>query len=117
MKSVNVKSLAVEIKTKVFSLVQLFASAGIDKKAIDYVNQQEKDTLLAHLHNDRGNTPKKVTLQRKTRSTLNITGGKSKSVQIEVRQKRTYVQIYRDSEKMQEKSEVIDLEVVSVNNK
>ncbi|WP_162816699.1 translation initiation factor IF-2 associated domain-containing protein, partial [Escherichia coli] len=32
-------------------------------------------------------------LQRKTRSTLNIpgTGGKSKSVQIEVRKKRTFV--------------------------
>ncbi|MEA7520319.1 translation initiation factor IF-2 associated domain-containing protein, partial [Salmonella enterica subsp. enterica serovar Virginia] len=39
------------------------------------------------------NGKNKLTLQRKTRSTLNIpgTGGKSKSVQIEVRKKRTFV--------------------------
>ncbi|GAB7212812.1 hypothetical protein OS31_43230 [Dickeya oryzae] len=48
---------------------------------------------MAHLNRDRGAAPGKLTLQRKTRSTLNIpsTGGKSKSVQIEVRKKRTYV--------------------------
>ncbi|MEG0531944.1 MAG: translation initiation factor IF-2, partial [Citrobacter sp.] len=40
-----------------------------------------------------GSAPDKLTLQRKTRSTLNIpgTGGKSKSVQIEVRKTRTFV--------------------------
>ncbi|MGL5798500.1 MAG: translation initiation factor IF-2, partial [Plesiomonas sp.] len=40
-----------------------------------------------------GATPSKLTLQRKTRSTLSVpsTGGKSKSVQVEVRKTRTYV--------------------------
>ncbi|BAE73652.1 Translation initiation factor IF-2 [Sodalis glossinidius str. 'morsitans'] len=94
MTDVTVKSLAAEIQTPVDRLVQQFADAGIDKTAVDSVTQQEKETLLAHLNRDRGAAPNKLTLQRKTRSTLNIpsTGGKSKSVQIEVRKKRTYVQ-------------------------
>lgn len=94
MTDVTVKSLAAEIQTPVDRLVQQFADAGIDKTAVDSVTQQEKETLLAHLNRDRGVSPNKLTLQRKTRSTLNIpsTGGKSKSVQIEVRKKRTYVQ-------------------------
>ncbi|QWA10219.1 translation initiation factor IF-2 [Sodalis ligni] len=98
MTDVTVKSLAAEIQTPVDRLVQQFADAGIDKTAADSVTQHEKQTLLAYLNRERGSAPNKLTLQRKTRSTLNIpsTGGKSKSVQIEVRKKRTYVQ--RDSQ-------------------
>ncbi|GAB2951673.1 translation initiation factor IF-2 [Hafnia psychrotolerans] len=93
MTDVTVKSLAAEIQTPVDRLVQQFADAGIDKSEADSVTQQEKETLLAHLNRGNGSVPNKLTLQRKTRSTLNIpsTGGKSKSVQIEVRKKRTYV--------------------------
>lgn len=108
MTDVTVKSLAAEIQTSVDRLVQQFADAGIDKTAVDSVSQQEKETLLAHLNRDRGAAPNKLTLQRKTRSTLNIpsTGGKSKSVQIEVRKKRTYVQ--RDPQ-AQEQAEAEEL--------
>ncbi|EFW11867.1 fused protein chain initiation factor 2, IF2: membrane protein/conserved protein [Serratia symbiotica str. Tucson] len=90
---VTVKSLAAEIQTSVDRLVQQFADAGIKKAESDAVTQQEKETLLAHLNREHGSVPNKLTLQRKTRSTLNIpsTCGKSKSVQIEVRKKRTYV--------------------------
>lgn len=90
---VTVKSLAAEIKTPVDRLVQQFADAGINKSEDDSVTQQEKEVLLAHLNHEHGGAPSKLTLQRKTRSTLNIpsSGGKSKSVQIEVRKKRTYV--------------------------
>lgn len=93
MTDVTVKSLATEIQTPVERLVQQFADAGIRKSENDSVTQQEKETLLAHLHREHNTSPGKLTLQRKTRSTLNIpgTGGKSKSVQIEVRKKRTYV--------------------------
>lgn len=93
MTDVTVKSLAAEIQTPVDRLVQQFADAGINKSEVDSVTQQEKETLLAHLNREHGSAPNKLTLQRKTRSTLNIpsTGGKSKSVQIEVRKKRTYV--------------------------
>ncbi|VYT61876.1 translation initiation factor IF-2 [Metakosakonia massiliensis] len=93
MTDVTVKSLAAEIQTSVDRLVQQFADAGIRKSADDSVTAQEKQTLLAHLNREHGSAPDKLTLQRKTRSTLNIqgTGGKSKSVQIEVRKKRTFV--------------------------
>ena len=93
MTDVTVKALAAEIQTSVDRLVQQFADAGIPKSADDSVSAQEKQTLLAHLNRENGSGPDKLTLQRKTRSTLNIpgTGGKSKSVQIEVRKKRTFV--------------------------
>ncbi|CAM3872136.1 MULTISPECIES: translation initiation factor IF-2 [Rahnella] len=93
MTDVTVKSLAAEIQTPVDRLVQQFADAGISKSEADSVTQQEKETLLAHLNGGNAGATNKLTLQRKTRSTLNIpsTGGKSKSVQIEVRKKRTYV--------------------------
>ncbi|EPK7359102.1 translation initiation factor IF-2 [Kluyvera intermedia] len=93
MTDVTVKSLAAEIQTSVDRLVQQFADAGIPKSADDSVSAQEKQTLLAHLNRENGSAPDKLTLQRKTRSTLNIpgTGGKSKSVQIEVRKTRTFV--------------------------
>ncbi|CAM3602447.1 translation initiation factor IF-2 [Rouxiella silvae] len=93
MTDVTVKSLAAEIQTPVDRLVQQFADAGIDKSEADSVTQHEKETLLAHLNGGNSNATNKLTLQRKTRSTLNVpsTGGKSKSVQIEVRKKRTYV--------------------------
>ena len=93
MTDVTVKALAAEIQTSVDRLVQQFADAGIPKGADDSVTAQEKQTLLTHLNREHGSGPDKLTLQRKTRSTLNIpgTGGKSKSVQIEVRKKRTFV--------------------------
>ena len=93
MTDVTVKTLAAEIQTSVDRLVQQFADAGIPKSADDSVTAQEKQTLLSHLNREHGSAPDKLTLQRKTRSTLNIpgTGGKSKSVQIEVRKKRTFV--------------------------
>ncbi|MGU3414754.1 translation initiation factor IF-2 [Enterobacteriaceae bacterium C23F] len=93
MTDVTVKTLAAEIQTSVDRLVQQFADAGIPKQADDSVTAQEKQTLLAHLNREHGSAPDKLTLQRKTRSTLSVqgTGGKSKSVQIEVRKTRTFV--------------------------
>ncbi|MCS2152834.1 translation initiation factor IF-2 [Scandinavium goeteborgense] len=90
---VTVKTLAAEIQTSVDRLVQQFADAGIPKQADDSVTAQEKQTLLAHLNREHGSAPDKLTLQRKTRTTLSVpgTGGKSKSVQIEVRKTRTFV--------------------------
>lgn len=91
MTDVTIKTLAAERQTSVERLVQQFADAGIRKSADDSVSAQEKQTLIDHL-NQKNSGPDKLTLQRKTRSTLNIpgTGGKSKSVQIEVRKKRTF---------------------------
>jgi translation initiation factor IF-2 len=91
MTKVSIETLAQEINTPVQTLLQQFADAGMKKSATDTVTQKEKEALLAHLKPQQG--PTKLTLQRKTHSTLNVSsgGGKSKEIKVEVRKKRTFV--------------------------
>ena len=93
MAEVSIEKLATDIGTTVDRLVQQFKSAGIDKVASDDVTEDEKRTLLDFLSKQHGGSgseaPKRMTLQRKTTSTLSV--GKSKGVTVEVRKKRTYV--------------------------
>ena len=94
MAEVSVEKLASDIGTTVDRLVTQFKDAGITKDASEPVTEDEKRQLLDHLSKQHGNTggisePSRMTLQRKTTSTLNV--GKSKSVKVEVRKKRTYV--------------------------
>ena len=98
MAEVSVKQLATDIDTPVDRLLQQVVDAGIVKsKADDMVSESEKQTLLAHLKKQHGGdevtAPARMTLQRKTKSTLSVqgTGGKNKEVQVEVRKSRTYV--------------------------
>ncbi|MGL4933539.1 MAG: translation initiation factor IF-2 [Aeromonas sp.] len=98
MAEVSVKQLATDIDTPVDRLLQQFVDAGISKsKADDMVSESEKQSLLAHLKKQHGGeeiaTPARMTLQRKTKSTISVqgTGGKNKEVQVEVRKSRTYV--------------------------
>ncbi|WP_288727428.1 translation initiation factor IF-2 [uncultured Aeromonas sp.] len=98
MAEVSVKQLATDIDTPVDRLLQQFVDAGISKsKADDMVSESEKQTLLAHLKKQHGGdevaAPARMTLQRKTKSTISVqgTGGKNKEVQVEVRKSRTYV--------------------------
>ncbi len=72
MTDVTLKALAAERQVSVDRPVQQFADAGIRKSADDSVSAQEKQTLLAHLNREAVSGPDKLTLQRKTRSTLNI---------------------------------------------
>ncbi|PPI86557.1 translation initiation factor IF-2 [Candidatus Pantoea edessiphila] len=94
MIDVTVQSLASEIQISVDRLIQQFANAGIFKSEHDKVTQNEKEILLSYLNHEHGtkNHSDKLILQRKIRSTLNISsvGGKHKSVKIEVRKRRTY---------------------------
>ena len=97
MAEVNVEKLAGDIGTTVDKLLQQFSQAGITKKAGDNVTEAEKAQLLDHLSKSHGGTgsdgPARMTLQRKSKSTLSVTGstGKAKAVQVEVRKTRTYV--------------------------
>ena len=97
MAEVNVEKLAGDIGTTVDKLLQQFSQAGITKKAGDNVTETEKAQLLDHLSKSHGGTgsdgPARMTLQRKSKSTLSVTGstGKAKAVQVEVRKTRTYV--------------------------
>ncbi len=92
----TVEKLAEEIGTDVDRLVMQFSEAGMTKTRTDNVTDDEKAKLLAHLkeRHGGGNTePTKMTLKRKTKSTLNISNssGRNKSVTVEVRKKRTYM--------------------------
>jgi translation initiation factor IF-2 len=95
MAEVSIEKLASDIGTAVDRLLTQFKDAGIEKSAGDTVTEDEKRQLLDFLSKQHGGTgsesegPKRMTLQRKTTSTLSI--GKSKAVKVEVRKKRTYV--------------------------
>ena len=93
MAEVSIEKLATDIGTTVDRLVQQFKDSGVTKAAGDVVSESEKKTLLDYLSKQHGGTgaeaPKKMTLQRKTTSTISL--GKSKAVKVEVRKKRTYV--------------------------
>lgn len=97
MAEVSLTQLASDIDTPVDRLIQQFREAGMEKSGNDTVSETEKATLLAHLKKQHGanddKEPKRMTLQRKTISTLSVqgAGGKNKAVQVEVRKKRTYV--------------------------
>jgi translation initiation factor IF-2 len=96
MSNVTVEDLAKEIGTPVDRLISQLADSGVKKTVTDSVTQEEKEALLEHLKKQHGDDstakPNKMTLNRKTKSTLVLGhGSKAKSVQVEVRKKRTYV--------------------------
>ncbi|QOL24318.1 translation initiation factor IF-2 [Thalassotalea sp. LPB0316] len=96
MAEVTVEQLAKEIGTPAERLVSQLAEAGINKSVSDSVTEQEKEALLEHLKKQHGDDssaqPSKMTLSRKKKTTLSVgSGSKAKSVQVEVRKKRTYV--------------------------
>ena len=93
MAEVTVKELAQVVGTPVERLLQQMREAGLSQTAPEQaVSDDEKQTLLTFLkssHGDSGSEPRKITLKRKTVSTLKVAG--SKTVNVEVRKKRTYV--------------------------
>ncbi|WP_395342843.1 translation initiation factor IF-2 [Ningiella sp. W23] len=93
MAEVSIEKLASDIGTAVDRLVQQFKDSGVEKKPGDQVTEEEKQKLLDFLNKQHGGAgaqaPKKMTLQRKTTSTISL--GKSRAVKVEVRKKRTYV--------------------------
>ncbi|WP_448566079.1 translation initiation factor IF-2 [Thalassotalea ganghwensis] len=96
MADVTVEELAKQVGTPVEKLVGQLATIGMTKSPNDSVTQQEQQALLEHLKKQHGDEtsaqPSKMTLSRKKKSTLVLgSGSKAKSVQVEVRKKRTYV--------------------------
>ncbi|WP_299568759.1 translation initiation factor IF-2 [uncultured Shewanella sp.] len=95
MADTSIDKLAAEVGKNVDRLIEQFAEAGIKKSKADSVSETEKQTLLDHLKKQHGadKEPQKMTLQRKTVSTLSVNagGGQSKDVKVEVRKKRTFV--------------------------
>ena len=100
MADVTISELAGVVGVSVDKLLSQIKEAGLPHtKADELISNDDKNTLLLFLrrsHGDRDATsaaPKKITLKRKTLGTLKSTSstGRGKTVNVEVRKKRTYV--------------------------
>ena len=93
MTQVTVKELAQVVDTPVERLLLQMREAGLSHTSAEQVvTDNEKQALLAHLkgsHGEKLEEPRKITLQRKTTTTLRVAG--SKTISVEVRKKKTYV--------------------------
>ena len=93
MAEVTVKELAQVTETPVERLLQQMKEAGLPHSSADQpVSDKDKQRLLNFLKGSESEAvgePRKITLTRKTVSTLKVPG--SKAVNVEVRKKRTYV--------------------------
>ena len=109
MAETTVKKLADIVGTPVEKLLMQMKDAGLPHgDASEVVSDEQKQQLLAHLRKSHGaadTEAKKITLKRKSTSTIKTTGaaGKSKTVNVEVRKKRTYVK--REALEEQEREE------------
>ena len=109
MAETTVKKLADIVGTPVEKLLSQMKDAGLPHgDASEVVSDEQKQQLLAHLRKSHGaadTEAKKITLKRKSTSTIKTTGaaGKSKTVNVEVRKKRTYVK--REALEEQEREE------------
>ena len=92
----KIGQLAESIGTPLDRLLLQIEEAGLPQRSVDdVINENDKESLLAHLKKSHGEegTPRKITLKRTTRSTLKASGtaGRGRTVNVEVRKKRTYV--------------------------
>ncbi|EBA01829.1 translation initiation factor IF-2 [Marinobacter sp. ELB17] len=93
MAEVTVKQLAEDVGAPVDRLLKQIVEAGLKARSEnDAVSSDEKQQLLTYLRKNHGDSeaePQKITLKRKTTTTLKA--GKAKSVSVEVRKHRTYI--------------------------
>lgn len=112
MAEVTVSELANSVGAPVDRLLKQMQEAGLTQKSADeMVSDEEKHKLLTFLktsHGDSNAEPKKITLQRKTTTTLKTGSGSArKTVNVEVRKKRTYVK-REDTESQTEELELVE---------
>jgi translation initiation factor IF-2 len=97
MAEVTVKQLAEDVGAPVDRLLRQIVEAGLKARSEnDSVTSDEKQQLLTYLRKNHGEAeaePNKITLKRKTTTTLKTGGGArgGKTVNVEVRKRRTYV--------------------------
>lgn len=102
MANVTVSQFAEVLKVPVDKLLTQLDEAGIKVSgSTDTISEDAKLELLTHLRRSHGQddsragdaAPKKITLSRKSNSELRLSGaqGRSRTVNVEVRKKRTYI--------------------------
>ena len=96
MTDTTVQEFADVVGTDSDRLLSQMKEAGLPQtNANDAVSAEQKEALLGHLKKNHGEAgeaePKKISLKRKTISTLKTGQGGKKDVAVEVRKKRTFV--------------------------
>ena len=99
----NVTQFAEELKLPVALLLEQLGAAGVKKKAgDDAITEQDKTRLLDYLREMHGNKEekKKITLTRKQTTEIRKSDatGKARTIQVEVRKKRTFVKVDKPAE-------------------
>ncbi|MDY0049830.1 MAG: translation initiation factor IF-2 [Halothiobacillaceae bacterium] len=99
MSEQTVKQLAEQVGTAVDRLLEQLEEAGVRISGADaVVSDEDKMRLLAHLRKSHGRddapTPGRITLKRRSQEEIKVVGGagRPKTVNVEYRKKRTYVQ-------------------------
>jgi len=100
MSNVTVAQFAEVLKVPVEKLISQLDEAGIAVSgADDMISEDAKMELLTHLRRSHGRdsdgsaAPRKITLQRRSQTELRLAGtqGRARTVNVEVRRKRTYI--------------------------
>jgi len=113
MAQVTVQQLAEVVGATAERLLIQMKEAGLPHtEAEQAVSNEDKQTLLAFLkqsHGESSGAPRRITLKRKTLSTLRTPGSQGrKTVNVEVRKKRTYVK--RDPAELIAEAQAAELE-------
>ena len=97
MAHTTIEQFATELKLPPGALIEQLAKAGVaGKNEGDGLSEQDKTKLLEYLqkqHGAAGEPKKKITLTRKQTTEIKAAGsmGKARTIQVEVRKKRTFV--------------------------
>jgi translation initiation factor IF-2 len=118
MADVTVAQFAEVLKVPVEKLLSQLDDAGIKVSSADEtISEDAKLELLTHLRRSHGaeetgasGAPRKITLRRKSQSELRLSGaqGRSRTVNVEVRRKRTYIKRDVLEKEALEKQEELD---------
>jgi len=119
MADVTVEQFAEVLKVPVEKLITQLDEAGIKVSGSeDMISDDAKLELLTHLRLSHGQdgtpstvaTPRRITLKRKSQSELRLSGaqGRSRTVNVEVRRKRTYIKRDVLEEQAQKEQEELD---------
>ena len=117
MADVTVTQFAQVLRVPVERLLSQLDEAGIDVTgAEDTISDDAKLELLTHLRRAHGrkdasaSTPRKITLKRKSQSEIRLSSGqgRSRTVSVEVRRKRTYIKRDVLEEQARKKQEELD---------
>lgn len=119
MADVTIAQFADVLKVSVDKLLLQLDQAGIEVSGSeDTISEDAKLELLTHLRRSHGQddslvsdgAPRRITLRRKSMSELRLAGaqGRSRTVNVEVRQKRTYIKRNVLEEQAQKEQEELD---------